>query len=114
MTKKEENDVSYIKIDSPLDARKTILNAAIQATYILRYIESYKQIKARKLEIIREINAVMEKIERETIKLKGALPKEKEIQGIEPIKIKEEKSGYKDPLEKDLEEIRRRLLDLRV
>lgn len=115
MTKKEEG-VSYIRIDSPLEARREILNAAIESTYILKYIEHYKRIRSKKLEKVQEINRLMTKISKEVTNLKRALPKESEIEGLKPVELKSvvkkepaKKTEPRDSIERDLDEIRKRL-----
>lgn len=119
MPKKEEG-ISYVRLDSPLDARRAILNAAIESTYILKHIESYKALKVKKIEKIQEINRLMRKINNEALKLRKVLPKEDEIKGLKKPEVKVKKRAKavkvekKDSIDKDLEDIKSKLDSIEV
>lgn len=118
---KKEDGVSYIRVDSPVDARKEVLSAAIEATYILKHIERYKTLEVKKDEKIKEINRLMKKINSEALVLKRSLPKDDDLKTLkksEP-RMKVEKETKKervkvDPLERDLADIKSKLDSIKL
>ncbi|MBU0929600.1 MAG: hypothetical protein KJ623_00840 [Nanoarchaeota archaeon] len=84
----EKENPMYVYIENPVSFRKEILENAINTTTILKYYESLKIIRERKVKKIQEIRGLvldMKKTNKSLINSMPELPEEK------PKEIKEEK-----------------------
>ncbi len=118
--KKEDDDIVYVKIENALTLRKQILEAAIEITTLLKRLESYKLIREMKLQQIKELKTLMNKIDKDFRGFKKNLPKidiKKEEEKLEEDDEEEPRfvkdSGLSE-IDRELEEIKEKLAHLRI
>jgi len=67
-------DIRYVKIDDPITIRKNVLNAAVDATTLLKRWEGYKRIKETKLICINKLRLLMRRIHNEELAFRRSFP----------------------------------------
>jgi hypothetical protein len=110
----KRNVGKYIGLSQPVILRKEILETAIKSALALKHFDAYKIIKVEKVKKIDKIKLVMKKIIREINALNASLPSlDKKIE-IPKTKSKQvrKKTIEKKGIEKDIEDIRRKLDNL--
>ena len=101
MVKGEES--VHVRIEQPVELRKEILNAAIEATTILRFYEHYKLIREQKDKKIQKLEKLLHSLKSDLRKLNRELPKIKE-----PKKKKAKITETEKIIEKVAAKIRKR------
>ncbi len=120
--KKEDDSVTYVKVDSPHPLRKDVLETAIESAELLKKWESYHKLKEEKAEIYKKLVGVMKKIDKEITSLKRHIPKmdEVDVKEEKPIKVKESiespvvKKSHESELDREIDEIHSRLNKLKI
>jgi len=92
---KEDDEVTYIRLENPLPLRRDILETAIDSAEILQDWENYKNLRVKKIEVYKKLVFVMQKIEKEVSILKKNLPKKSNVKGLEKEHIVKEKKVIK-------------------
>lgn len=115
--KKKEKETMYVRIDHSVMLRKEILETAIEIANLIKRWEGYKVLREKKLQQIKVLKKLMSDIEKEFRSFNRDLPKveiekvDKEVkEGVEVSVKKREIST----IDKDLEELKAKLAQLRV
>ncbi|MFH1376265.1 MAG: hypothetical protein ABIH25_01385 [Candidatus Woesearchaeota archaeon] len=74
MTGHREDNIQFVKIDTPSVTRKNILEAAVVATTLLKRWESYKRIKEKKMLYVKKLKLIMGRIHREEMAFRRHFP----------------------------------------
>ncbi len=130
---KEENHV-YTSLRNSMEIRRDILETGIDAVRVLQRYEAIRDIKSRKMTLVNELKKSCDNVHRELIHFRKDLPninfkefiKEKEKKHhtvhnkhvlhsqIEHKEQKEEHKIAKDPLQQELEQLRKRLENINI
>ncbi|MCD4759851.1 hypothetical protein K8R33_03110 [archaeon] len=115
-TQTKKKEPIYVKIENALSVRKQILEAAIEASSLLKRLESYKLLREMKLQQIKDLKKLMNKIDKEFSGFTRDLPKIKLEEEIEELQEEEKpvKAKGLSEIDIELEEIKRKLAQLRV
>lgn len=122
----KQSDV-HIQIEDPLALRKQILNTAINTAEILKHNEAIKEIHHRKRQYQKRLKDVFSEIEELKNNLERDLPKIREEKEQPPpeykpqpvtakreikAKVKKQRTPHKAPLDREIDNIRRKLESL--
>ncbi|MBT7706236.1 hypothetical protein HN747_02200 [archaeon] len=126
--KKEDDCVTYVKLEGSTPLRKDILESAIESAELLKAWENYHKFKSDKVDYYKKLAVVLGKIEKEVNALKRHIPKMNEVdmpkEDKKPI-IKAKKSvdakkprplepEFKSKLDKEIYDINSRLKKLNI
>lgn len=125
--KKEDDCVTYVKLEGPTPLRKDILESAIESAELLKAWENYYKFKSEKVDYYKKLAVVLGKVEKEVNALKRHIPRMNEVdipkEDKKPIvkakKIAESKPRpmepeFKSKLDKEIYDINSRLKKLNI
>ncbi|MEK6903968.1 MAG: hypothetical protein AABW87_00055 [Nanoarchaeota archaeon] len=113
----------HTMIERPTVIRRSLLEAAIDATEILKFYENIHDIKEKKEEVKKQIKLNLVRLNRFSNALKKAVPQlPKDLDNPRPVKVIELPKKYeeklpatsKEKIEKQLRELRNRIHNLKV
>ncbi len=113
-------DHIHTRVDRPLELRKHLLESAIDASDMLKSCDRMKQLVSDKDLFTNQIKELLKQLAQEADRLHGALPpvpedlfKNQKKQGVQSPSVKNvQRDAYlneREKLERDLEEIKRRM-----
>jgi len=130
----KSHGVMHVQVEGPIDLRKQVLNTAINSAEILNHYEVLREIKHRKKqyqqklrEVLKELNELKAKLDSDLPEVKDfdhkktkyiapmtplPKPKKEEKQKLEKKAVKKQRSPHKNPLEREIESMRRKLESL--
>jgi hypothetical protein len=122
---KEDDSVTYVKVDQPHPLRRDILETAIESAELLKNWEGYQKLKEDKVETFKKLVEIMKKVEKEISSLKRNIPKMDDIdveeeKPVKPKKVEEVltessvKKEYRSDLDKEIDEIHSKLKNLKI
>ncbi|MBT3395160.1 hypothetical protein HOA59_00165 [archaeon] len=121
-----EDSTTFVRVGSPSVLREEILHSAIDSTSILKSYERYGLLRDKKITLMKKVRTLMRKIEKEFKLIREKqLPKVEEIERDIELNGKKKKEVskvhqikktkvVKTSLDRDIDEIRKRLSELKV
>lgn len=127
-----QGNLVYTTLRNSIDLRKNILETGIDTIRVLQRYENIRDIKAKKMALLNELKRCCDNVNRELGHFKKDLPsidfkdyiKEKEkkhhvmhhkkVEHLHQIEKIEEHKAAKDPLQQELEQLRKRLESINI
>jgi hypothetical protein len=122
----KKDETTFVRVEAPLVLREEVLHSAIDATNVLKSYERYGLLRDKKITLMKKIKTLMKKIEKEfKVIRENHLPRIEEVEksiemnATKEIKKKKLHQIKKTPIEKtaldkEIEEIRKKLNSLRI
>ncbi len=121
-----EDSTTFVRVENPLVLREEILHSAIDTTSILKSYERYGLLRDKKITLMKKVRTLMRKIEKEfKVIREKQLPRVEEIERDIELNGKKKKKTSKvhqikktkvvrTSLDRDIDEIRKKLSELEV
>ncbi|MBI2109595.1 hypothetical protein HYT58_00280 [Candidatus Woesearchaeota archaeon] len=121
----KEDSVVHVRLETPVHIRREILESAIETAEILKSMDRVMQFQQQKLRYWERLRTSINKIRTTNNQLFTSMPqislpkpkKSPEIKILKPselIKPKPQKEKKENPLSKELDDIRRKLENLKI